>query len=104
MHLVTLEAFRLHRHITNKHLDLTPVVARGAEELQAQSVLIEHDGNGKEIFNVDSDWILVTGNPKVLEQAEIVRTGRILTGRYQNAPVWTDSFSNLWQVLQWGRG
>jgi len=115
VHLVTQEAFRLYRrhlspngvlavHITNKHLDLTQVVVRGAEEMKAQSVLIEHDGNGKEIYDVDSDWILVTSNPKVLGQPDIVRTGRVLTGKYPNAPVWTDSFSNLWQVLQWGRG
>lgn len=111
VHLVTQEAFRLYRrhlsesgvlavHITNKHLDLTPVVVRGAEEIHAQSVFIEHDENGKEIYNTDSDWILVTNNPAVLGQPDVVRTGRVLTGMYPHAPLWTDSFSNLWQVLR----
>ena len=91
-------------HITNKHLDLTPVVVRGAEEMNAQSVLISHDGVGKEIYNVDSDCILVTSNPEMLAQPDVVRSGRVLTGKYPHAPLWTDGFSNLWQVLQWGRG
>ena len=38
--------------------------------------------------------IHITNSPKLLQQAEIVRIGRVST----------DSFSNLWQVLQGGRG
>jgi hypothetical protein len=112
VHLLTLQAFDLYRehirrpggilaiHVSNRHLNLQPVVARLAEELEASAVLIEREDPGEHSYNASSDWILVTGDQATLADPVLVAFGERLDGKFPKAPRWTDSFSNLWQVME----
>lgn len=110
VHLLTKEAFELYAqhmneggviavHTSNRHLDLQPIVARLAEEIHKQSVFIELNIYDQEWHEADSDWILVTNNPHVLEDPVIVSNGRSLANKLKDAPLWTDKYSNLLKVL-----
>ncbi|HTN76336.1 MAG TPA: fused MFS/spermidine synthase [Pirellulaceae bacterium] len=166
VHLLTLESFKLYArhmsdrgvlavHVSNRHLDLVPVVARLAKEMEAEAVLIEVSDNG-EAHDASSDWVLVTTNPDVLNHPVVATSGQrlkceldVLTGSeraafhklasydrqkfrhltaeqrteffaqpedrrkewlkgqstdnsldYSDGPLWTDKFSNLWNVLK----
>jgi hypothetical protein len=131
VHLLTLEAFRLYVqhinatgilavHVSNRHLNLAPVVARLAAEVNAWAVLIERGEDGSYSYNAASDWVLVGADPELLlrfhvsgPQAALYRTtqpslplsfpeplpGRLLYDESSSGPLWTDSFSNLLQVL-----
>jgi protein-L-isoaspartate O-methyltransferase len=109
VHLLTLEAFELYRrhlkkdgilavHTSNRHLALAPVTARLADQVGWDSVLIENSG-GDSADEASSDWVLVTNNPRVLQDEEVLLRGEFLTGEHADAPLWTDTFSNLRQVM-----
>lgn len=110
VHLLTKEAFELYAqhmneggviavHTSNRHLDLQPIVARLAEEIHKQSVFIELNIYDQEWHEADSDWILVTNNPHVLEDPVIVSNGRSLANKLKIRRFWTDKYSNLLKVL-----
>ena len=109
VHLLTREAFDLYfRHlkptgvlavqVTNKYLTLAPVVHRIAEALGKQDRLVEDPGNrSAAIF--PSSWALVSGRAGVFDQPEI----RAAAKRVEDRPrlrIWTDDFSNLFQILR----
>jgi hypothetical protein len=109
VHLLTREAFALYCrhlkesgilavHISNRFLDLKPVVRRLADAVgkEARLVDIEADGNaGME----GSTWVLITGNRRFLEERAVKAAGKPIPAagdRY----AWTDEYSNLLRVLK----
>lgn len=112
VHLLTLQAFDLYRehirrpggilaiHVSNRHLNLQPVVARLAQEINASAVLVERDEVGGQSSDAASDWILISGDEMTLADPTLVAFGQRLDGKFPKAPRWTDSFSNLWQVME----
>jgi hypothetical protein len=106
VHLLTREAFALYRdglrddgilavHVSNRYLDLTPVVRGLAAEQQRQVLAIE-TGDDDEHSLDSSTWMLVTGNTAFVDAVTIYASppeaGRSI--------VWTDAFSSLLQVLK----
>ena len=109
MHLLTREAFALYwihlkptgilaLHITNNHLDFSPVVRALSREIGKEAVWIKDFGN-QERGTYYSDWYLVTNNQIFLNDPFVL--GRIepwptLTPR---EILWTDDYSNLFQIV-----
>lgn len=114
-HLLTREAFAEYLrhlkedgviavHISNRHLDLTPVVGGIAEHYGYSLLLVEAEDD--EIPGVPapgeagSDWLLLTRNNDFLHDVVVVERGEVLTpGKYKSIRPWTDQFSNLFEIL-----
>lgn len=104
VHLLTREAFGLYFrllrpdgvmaiHITNRYLDLTPVVAAAAASLGKRAVEVSSPADPAEQV-LAADWLLVAG-PNAALAAHL---GEPLAAT--NLRVWTDDYSNLFQVLK----
>ena len=109
-HLLTVEAFEeyfrhlkpngiIAVHISNRHLDLTPVVGGISEHLKVPAIKIEWIENDY-VGEASSDWVLLTHNEVFLETPEIAEVANPLAGSYKPIPLWTDQYSNLFQILQ----
>ncbi|WP_447963645.1 spermidine synthase [Nitrospira sp. Ecomares 2.1] len=107
VHLLTREAFALYwehlrpdgilaLHITNLHFDFSPVVRALARESGKQALWIKDmadHGKG----NSYSDWVLVTNNQAFLDDFFV--NIRIVPWRSLEEIIWTDDYSNLFQVV-----
>lgn len=113
IHLLTLEAFDLYYqhlsprgvlavHVSNRHLDLDRIVARLGRETGYRAFLVSYYNDGTGSYDASSDWVLVTRNPEVAHHPVLVSNAVRIDnrrGEYADAPLWTDSFSNIWQVM-----
>lgn len=108
VHLLTAEAFELYwRHlrpdgvlvvnITNFHVDLSDLVRQMAIRLDKQAILI-HDPAAR-YHEFTNDWILVTNNRELIEAPRVRELESPFLRPVPRAIVWTDSFSNLLEVL-----
>ncbi|MGH9579736.1 MAG: hypothetical protein ACRD2R_01975 [Terriglobales bacterium] len=109
LHLLTREAFELYLrhmrpqdgilaiHVSNKTLDLEPVVARLAEHFGLRGVMIQSPDQGATVL--ESDWILLSRSRQALQAPEIASIARSLR-HGTGTPLWTDQFSNLISVLK----
>ena len=108
VHLLTAECGELYRqhvadggilaiHISNRFLDLGPVVRGLADKLHWHSVRIENDDdNEKGVFS--STWVLLTSDAEVASQLE---TSIQFSPWPANSStlLWTDDYSGLWRIL-----
>jgi hypothetical protein len=89
-------------HITNRYLDLEPVVLGLAEEFKLGHVFINNAGDGEGRYN--SDWIILTSNAELLAEldqyAEAEPEKRDPPEKPKKPLLWTDDFSNLFDVLK----
>jgi SAM-dependent methyltransferase len=107
LHLLTEEAFEsyfrrlqdggiLAIHITNRYLDLFPVVAALAGALHKEVVLVRNSSDPARHIET-ADWAIVSGNHDFLR--ELAPYNRPMpVGR--KVRLWTDDYSNLFQVLR----
>ncbi len=65
-------------HVSNKHLDLTPVVKLAADSLQKDVRLVDTEDEPNDVFG--STWMLVTGAPDYF-QKPLLRTAAIAVPR-----------------------
>lgn len=109
VHLVTKEAFALYlshlapdgiiaAHITNLHLDLQPVLWQLARYHQLHIARVEYEGDG--LGGYASHWILLAADPAFLEIPAIREHSVALDGYSTDIPLWTDDYSNLFQILK----
>ncbi len=109
VHLVTKEAFALYlehlapdgiiaAHITNLHLDLQPVFWQLAKfyGLSMARINYEGDSNG----GYASHWILLARDPALLDIPAIQNRAVDLDGYSTTIKLWTDDYSNLFQILK----
>jgi hypothetical protein len=84
-------------HISNRHLDLDPVVRGLAGALGL--VVVRIDSNASDDLVWSNDWMLLARSPSVLAAPEIQHAE---TEPEEIAPplLWTDTFSNLLEVLK----
>ena len=108
VHLITAEALALYAkhlrpggliafHVTNRFLDLVPVVAGIAAANGMQAVWI-HDEGDDALAN-RSDWVLVSNNRALLASPRIADAASPITP-HPEWSVWTDDFNNLFEVLR----
>jgi SAM-dependent methyltransferase len=109
VHLLTREAFATYVrvikpdgviafHLTNKYLNLPPVVEQIARDAGFKAVLIA-DRPSVSGLAAPSEWMLVTRSTTFLQQPEIVAHTTPIVPR-SGLPAWTDQFSNLFQILK----
>jgi hypothetical protein len=113
LHLVTKEAMQLYLkklapggviafHISNRYLDLAPVLAAITEELglaaraSDESDLDEDEGRAN--MRYPATWIAIARQPADLGELWSARDWVALE-REANVPAWTDDFSNILSVL-----
>lgn len=107
VHLLTQEAFKIYlrhlapngviaAHISNNYLRLAPVVRRLAEDRGMQTSRILDPGDESQLRNL-SNWVLATRNKAFLKAnpSDPVDWGADKCP----APLWTDQYNNLYQVL-----
>ncbi|MEO7244003.1 MAG: fused MFS/spermidine synthase, partial [Rubrivivax sp.] len=106
VHLMTGEAMRVYLrhlrpdgvlafHLTNRHLDLPPVVVEIARVQGLASMLVHDDAEGSDLRR--TDWLLVARDPARL--APFARWSRP-ANRYTGARPWSDDFNNLLSILK----
>jgi SAM-dependent methyltransferase len=109
MHLLTREAFAIYErvikpdgviafHLTNRFLDLPPVVAQIAHEAGFQAILVADRPPPRSLLD-PSDWVLVTRNSSLLRRPEI-ESGSTPIPRRDGARAWTDQYASLLRVLK----
>lgn len=116
VHLLTREAMELYLerlrpggillfHISNRHLELGPVLARHAADLgmvafeNADARATGSVGPGLEQHVFASHWVVLARSAADL--AYIPDAGWGALTATPDAPLWTDDFSNLLTVLRW---
>jgi len=108
VHLLTRQAFQvfvrhlkpdgiLAIHVSNRYLDLVPIVARNSEEVQRLAFEID-DVAGD--FLSDSDWMLVTPDTHLFSKLAFQGVSIVRRGAPRRLRTWTDDFSNLYQILR----
>jgi len=108
VHLLTRQAFEIYLrhlkpsgilavHVSNRYLDLAPVVARNSEALGRLAYEIGDRGGD---FLSDSDWMLVTPDTKLFSKLGYEGVPIVRRGAPDNMRAWTDDFSNLYQILR----
>jgi hypothetical protein len=82
-------------HISNRYLDLAPVVEGLAQHLGWQPLLIHSAGDDANGINT-ADWMLVTHNAKLL------KTLAPASSKLDDRPplLWTDDYSDLFHILR----
>lgn len=114
VHLLTREAVELYRqrlapggvialHVSNKHLALAPVVAGIAAELGLQLAYIADPGVEDDPSTAVSSWVLLAEDRGVLD-LPLIREAASPIPQRPGIRTWTDDFSNILQVLAFGRG
>ena len=107
VHLLTVEAIEIYLrelnpngvlaiHISNRYLDLRPVVHEFAERFALRSGWV-HDEGGPN--SQPSDWILLARTNEILGQPEISSRLQSLDSQ-RKVRLWTDDYSNLFQILK----
>jgi SAM-dependent methyltransferase len=111
VHLITREALQTYMrhmkpdgivafHVSNRFLDLVPVVARLAAELKLHAVLVSDDPEEDDPHRSRSDWVLVSRDAKALEAPAITEAGGAPAEDQPGWRTWTDDYSNLIQILK----
>ena len=109
VHLLTREAFQLYFrhlepdgilavHISNRYLDLEPVVERAARSLGKETLVVDTpEDEDADVF--EATWVLVTGKAGLFETGMFKGAGAKQEAR-GNLRIWTDDYSNLFKVLK----
>jgi len=110
VHLVTKEAFALYlkhlafdgviaAHISNRHLDLQPVLWQLAQEFGLAILQVNRPASSQE-NGYPSEWILLARDSQLLEIPAIKSRGFSFEGYTTSIRLWTDDYSNLFQILK----
>ena len=108
VHLLTREALVLYFrhlkpdgvlavHVSNKHLNLTPVVKLAAASLGKDARLVDTEDEENDVFG--STWVLVTSSAGFFDRP-LMRTAAVAAPLPSGMRVWTDDYSNLFQILK----
>ena len=106
-HLATREAFEIYKkhlrpdgilamHITNSYIDLFPMMRNMAEQIGMKWTRVYLPGVDKIYYR--SDWMLMTNDQSFLDATPIDVPAEYWSER--TVPIWTDHFSNLFEVLR----
>ncbi len=80
-------------HISNKVLDLEPVIAAGAADA-GLSGCTAVAGDDPKLYRLASTWMLLARSPELLRSL-----GRPLRSD-PHVRLWTDDYSNIWTIIR----
>ena len=110
VHLLTREAFELYFrhlkptgilavHVSNRYLDLVPVVSRNARDFGKTAVDVQ-DQDEEEDYFANSDWVLVSGDAAIFRDPAF-KSSSVQPAEYRpDLRPWTDDYSNLFQIVK----
>jgi len=111
VHLLTKEAFNVYLqhmrnggiiavHISNRYLDFRPIIWKLADEFNLNLVRITSEADN--LLSYESDWILLTKDRDFLHQNNIsdASTATVADKDLASIEMWTDDYSNLYQILR----
>jgi spermidine synthase len=108
IHLLTREAFSLYFrhiqpfgivavHVSNKYLDLVPVVAAAAASLNRRALVIDSNPDeANEIYR--ATWVLVGSEEGLMKQPEFRSTGWSI--KSSSDEIWTDDYSSILRAFK----
>jgi hypothetical protein len=111
VHLLTREAFAVYLanlrpgagilavHISNRYLDLKPVVLALARSGHLAAAVIDSGAQDDVIWK--STWVLVSRNAALLRIAPIAKAAASTPAVGHSVTPWTDDYSNLFETLKW---
>jgi SAM-dependent methyltransferase len=109
VHLLTREAIALYFrhlqpggvlavHVSNRHLNLAPGVGMAADSLGKRAVVIDSaDDDDNAVFR--ATWVLVSGRDSFFDYP-FIRRGGTPVKHIPGLRMWTDDYSNLFQILE----
>lgn len=109
VHLLTREAFALYLshlrspegvlafHVSNRYLDLAPVVRQLAQEVGCAAILIRSPKDDEELIS-SADWVLITRNKFANDPA--IKAHEVAIPARLGKRAWTDAYNNLFDVLK----
>jgi hypothetical protein len=106
VHLLTKQAMEIYLrqlgpdgvlafHTTNASVDLKPIMAGLGREFHLAVLPViarDRDTNGV------NEWVLLSRNREILDMPELMGSGRFMAAD-ANAPLWSDDYSNVWQLM-----
>jgi hypothetical protein len=110
VHLLTREAFELWLrhlrepdgvlavHVSNRYLELRPVVRAQARQLDLMPGGVKAYSSG---LGWSSDWMLLARAGGLFEDEQARVAAHLYTDEQEELPLWTDSWSNLLGLLRW---
>lgn len=109
VHLMTLEAFSLYKqkitadgvilvNLSNRHLQLLPVLTAAGRTLDMMVFYVAHKGNVA-LGQFDSEWVLLTSNQDFAFKLMNGTNWRFVAS--ERTFLWTDDYSNLIPLLKW---
>jgi spermidine synthase len=110
VHLLTREAFALYFrhlkptgilavHVSNRYLDLVPVVSRNARDFGKAAFDVDDEDEEADYY-ANSDWVLVSADASVF-RAPAFKSSSVQPALIRpNLRPWTDDYSNLFQILK----
>jgi spermidine synthase len=110
VHLLTEEAFMIYLnhlrpdgvlaiHITNRHLDLVPVLSRAADKF-GLSIFTRSSLKNVRRGVVASDWVLMSKHPGIASRPFFRRHYRAVLNPKPIRAGWTDNYNNLFEILK----
>jgi hypothetical protein len=81
-------------HVSNRYLDLVPIVWRIGQDLELATAVIEADGDSPGWHSI---WVLLTREAARLKMPATTRAASKVMP--PPAPLWRDDYSNLFQAL-----
>lgn len=114
VHLLTQEAFSLYLqhlapngilaiHITNRHLDLTPIVWQAAHQHKLAIGIVRVQASSDQTVKFPSVWALLTRDPAFFRSPKLHGRVDTLDRFFSAVRPWTDDYSNLFQLLKGSR-
>jgi SAM-dependent methyltransferase len=109
VHLLTAEAFEVYFrhlkargilavHISNRYLDLKPVLKAAAARLGKTARVVEDEADGAR-GTYGTTWVLLAGSPEAFVQAPLEGVAGPLEAE-RSIRVWTDDYSDLYRILK----
>ncbi|HEV2199803.1 MAG TPA: fused MFS/spermidine synthase [Bryobacteraceae bacterium] len=110
VHLLTREAYRTYLrhlkpdgvlvvHISNRYLDLEPVVSQAMADMGWSGVKVEDDGEEQPYYS-GSTWTVLNRDAKFFEHPSFKSAGTYALKTKPGFHGWTDDFSNLITILR----
>lgn len=114
VHLLTKEAFTIYErhlktngmiavHISNKRLNLDPVIANIAREFHYKLVVVDSAAPKDKPWLMSASWALLAreaSGEKIINEPAIQLASRPPLTNGVSIPLWTDDFASLFQILR----
>ena len=113
LHLLTREAYQVYLkhlkpngvlavHISNRYLDLKPVVAQGMADIGWHGRVVEDDGVEEPYYD-GTTWVILSPDDRFFDSANFVGNASSVIKPLLPTPgfrAWTDDFSNILSIIK----